>query len=102
MFRMHPIFDKSFSRKSFGLCDLVFVMREYVIDSSTMDINGWSKDFYSHRRAFEMPARPTWTPRTLPKNGAIAFAIIFFPKGKVGDMIFAIFVVGYPLRCTGL
>src|SRR5262249_44427338 len=44
------------------LCDLVFVVRKYKIDSTTVDIESLSEVLPGHRGALDVPAGPPWSP----------------------------------------
>ena len=60
---MHPVSCKNLTIAALALCDLILVMREDQILSACMDINLFSKIFFGHDRALDMPARTSVTPR---------------------------------------
>ena len=59
---VHPGVDVLHPIGRFGLCNLVFVMRERQIRSATMNIKGITQAAFRHRRTFDMPARTASTP----------------------------------------
>src|SRR5487761_1383998 len=58
MLGLEPVVHKLPTCIGFRLCYLVFMMREYVIDSARMYVEMFAKILHRHRRAFNMPAGP--------------------------------------------
>ena len=48
------------------LRDLVLVMRELQVDAAAMDVDGVAERGFTHRRAFDVPARATAAPGRVP------------------------------------
>ena len=63
---MHPISGKRFFRCDFALSDLVLVMRKLQVVATGVNINCLTEMFHCHRRAFDMPPRPSFSPRAIP------------------------------------
>src|SRR5690348_8462450 len=64
---MHPIFhERSFTACGFGLRDFVLVMRKGQVLSAMVEIDLVAEPFSRHRRAFDMPARSTFSPGRVP------------------------------------
>ena len=74
-----------------GLGDLVLVVRETEVDTATMQVEGRAEVGQRHRRALDMPAGTTFSPRRRPKVGAI-LGLTGLPQGEVGGRLAFIFV----------
>src|SRR3990167_7201066 len=94
MLKMKPVFHELFVGGALALRDLVFVVGEYEVYSASVNIKALSEIFESHRRTFNMPAGPPFSPRRMPKNIAV-FRLPSFPQYKVRRLLFAVFVQRY-------
>src|SRR6266567_2982548 len=75
-----PEARERFSRRAFGLGDLILVMRKYEIDSATMNVHRRAEVSHCHRGAFEMPAGSAATPWRIPRcPGLFIFRLRRFP-----------------------
>src|SRR5918994_5138653 len=64
---MGPGADEGFVRVGRGtLGELVLVVREAYVRATTVDVSPLRQVFAHHRGAFDVPARTSWSPRTLP------------------------------------
>src|SRR5687768_2887340 len=60
---MAPVTRKGLPRGRLGLGDFVLVMRKDEVDPSGVQIQGLTQEIHRHRRALEVPARATTSPR---------------------------------------
>ena len=105
MSTMKPIFGKLFTSESLSLRNFILVMRKKIVNSPHMNVDLLAKKFVITRTTFNMP---TWAPLqnfwnffvtiffknfNFPKIFAISLAIVCFPKSKIRDLIFVVFVV---------
>src|SRR3989344_8823890 len=65
---MNKIIYKLFARLAFRLCNLVLVMREHEVYSTNMNIQSFAKLFLAHYGTFNVPSRPSPTPRAHHTN----------------------------------
>lgn len=101
MSRMYPVATKFFPSIGFTLSDFVLVMRKYVINSSHMEINLWTKILHNTSTTLYMPSRATLDKYfffsdlklSLPKIIPISFFVITFPKYKVSHTFFFILII---------
>src|SRR5690606_20039784 len=63
---MHPGHGVGLAGSGFALGNLVFVVREYQIRTTTMDIESVAQTAGGHYRTFDMPAGTTLTPGRSP------------------------------------
>ncbi len=92
---MKPITDKRLTRCRFGLSDLALMMRKLILQTSAMNIDRFAEVLHTHRRALDMPARKSHSPRRLPLHNMFGFS--FLPKCKVLRITF-IATAFYPAR----
>ncbi|MNT36047.1 hypothetical protein D3C72_1721050 [compost metagenome] len=78
---VHPIFHRFYAVASFSLSNFTFVVREFQIHSSTVNIELVAEIFGTHCSTFQMPAWETFSPRRWPFHNM--FQRRFFPKGKI-------------------
>src|SRR5439155_20335355 len=67
----------------FGLGNLILMMGEDEIISAAMDVKSHPQILQGHRRALDVPARPSPSPRAVPV-GLSGFGV--FPHGKIRRM----------------
>src|SRR5574344_2787557 len=65
-FVMQPVINPLFAGSALALCDFIRVVDRNVVDSAGMDVEMLSKIFHAHRRAFDVPARVSASPRAFP------------------------------------
>ena len=80
---MRPVFRKLFTRQTFGLCNLVFVVGKNEVFPSAVDIYLIAERRAVHRRTLYVPAGAALAPGRLP-----AYLALFrrFPERKVGGV----------------
>src|SRR5579884_859529 len=78
---MNPVVDELSSCKPFALCDLIFVVREDIIDAACMQVEMLAKVLHGHCRTFNVPTRGTKPPRALPCH--LTPWLGRFPQGEV-------------------
>ena len=78
-----------------ALGDFVLVVRELQIDAAGVDVDGFSQVGFTHRRAFDMPARAADTPGRVPARQIRRGRL---PEYEVTRMAF---VGGHFHACTG-
>ena len=61
-------------------------MWEHQIETTTMNIDGITQDFFRHRRTFNVPTRPPRPPGTRPRR---LTRLRTFPQSEVGRVPFA-------------
>src|SRR6266516_1822597 len=66
MLPMHPAADDGVSECSFGLRDLVLVMREDVVHAAGVQVETLAEIFRAHRRTLDVPAGIAGSPGRLP------------------------------------
>ena len=76
---VHPVAGKRLTSAGFGLRQLVFMMREHIVDPSHMDVNRLSEYFHCHGGALQMPTRTARSKGAFPIDASIPFRIIAFP-----------------------
>src|SRR5215470_1598904 len=89
---MQPVMNEFFSRDTFALCDLCFVMRKNVINAAAMNVDLIAQERRCHRAAFNMPTRSARSPWRIPFHIAVFF-IPSLPKGEIADVFFVVFVM---------
>ena len=81
---MHPEAGKgAFPRSGFRLGDLVVVVDTDVLDAAGMDVYLLAENGIYHRRAFDVPAGETFSPRRIPPQ-----AVGRFPEDEIGRIAF--------------
>src|SRR5437763_1872431 len=90
MLEVNPIADELFPSCTFALCNLVFMMWKYEIDSARVNLKRLTQILHRHRRALDMPARTAATNRCVPCG--FGFRCGLFPKRKVARVFFFVFV----------
>ena len=91
---MHPIvYPRTFSafcfiKASFTLSNFVCMVNRYVVNTACMNIKMLSKIFHAHCRTFNMPARISATPRTIPCHCLIFKLRFCKPEDKVTRIAF--------------
>ena len=71
------------------------MVRENVIDAAAVDIDLIAEQRRGHRAAFDVPAGTAAAPWTFPPHIAIFF-VPRFPKRKIADVFFVVFIVLHP------
>ncbi len=92
---MYPVFHELLPCRGFRLSDLVFVVREYQIHPSAVDIDGIPEVFHSHSRAFYVPSGPSLTEFRLPVNIPV-FRCPCLPQSEILHLLLRIFVLRDP------
>ena len=82
---VHPVVYHVVALRSHGLCDLAFVVREYQVHASSVDVEVRAQVFASHGRAFAVPAGETVAPGRRPAHDV--FGLCLLPQGKVGGVV---------------
>ena len=83
---VHPVANKRIEPgKPLRLRDLVLVVREDQVHPAAVQVNLFSQVANRHRRALNVPARPTRPPRTLPLR---LTRLRPFPQGEVHRVFF--------------
>ena len=59
---VHPVIDEGAAMRALGLRDLVLVMRKLQVLATAVDVELPAQQLGAHRRAFDVPARPPWSP----------------------------------------
>ncbi len=72
--------ERLLTRVRFGLCDLVCMVRKNQVFAAAMNVDLRTQVAQRHRGAFDVPAGPAGTPRTLPGGFARLGSL---PKGKI-------------------
>ena len=85
---MHPVFGKLLSVGCLRLCDFIFMMGEYQILTTRMNINFITQIFFAHNRAFNMPAGTSVAPGGLPVRLSL---LLRLPKYKVKRILLLVF-----------
>ena len=92
---MYPVAYKGFPRllqaRALALRDFIFVMREFKVLPSEMEIKAVSQVMHAHGTAFYVPPRATLPPGAFPENLAISLSACL-PQGKIGNGILGIFI----------
>src|SRR5437763_620506 len=78
---MQPVSCLRLAVAAFYLGDVVLVMREDEVEPTAVKVERLAEDSAAHRRAFDMPARPAFAPRTVPRRLARLSAL---PEGEIG------------------
>jgi hypothetical protein len=68
---VHPVIHELRLVRAFGLGDLVLVVRELEVLPAAVDVEMSAEQAVRHDRALDMPARPTFTPRRIPRGLAL-------------------------------
>src|ERR1700722_1765395 len=76
------------------------MVREHIIHTTDVNIQGFPKQSDGHSRAFEMPAGASRSKRTFPEDSAVAGRVIFLPQDKICNVSFFVFVMGYSFRSS--
>src|SRR4030095_2782032 len=84
---VHPVPGERLARAGFGLGDLAFVMREDQVLAAPVQVERRAEIFHGHRRALDVPARPSRAPRTLPRGLARLRAL---PEGEIARIALAL------------
>src|SRR5690349_17747803 len=69
-FSMAPEAAERLARRSFALCDLVFMMRKDEINPATVDVERFAQVLHRHRRALEVPARTAPSEGSVPRGAS--------------------------------
>src|SRR3989344_3029155 len=88
---MYPEMHKGFPRCCLRLGNFIGVMNIYVINSTGMDIYGFTECFHCHSTTFNMPSGKSNTPRALPLHLPPCFTRSKLPEGKVCRMLFSFY-----------
>src|SRR5262249_27592937 len=70
------------------LRDLAFVVREDIINAAAVNVERRAKIFARHGRAFDVPARITYTPGAIPAEEMFWFGTL--PQGKIRRVALAV------------
>src|SRR5690606_17723583 len=84
------------ARSACCLCDFAFVMREFEVHATSMNVELLAKIFGAHDRALDMPSRDTIAPGRWPPHNVRWRGL--FPEGKV-DLI-PLFVLAFQFPST--
>src|SRR5438309_2879986 len=90
--RMKPEPDKRLASECFGLCDLVFVMRENQVFTARVQIEALAQLSHGHDRALDVPAGTPPTDNRFPKSLA---RLGRFPERKVAGAVLIIVIDVY-------
>src|SRR5205823_13253738 len=86
MLSVHPRADDTVAQRSFGLCDLVLVVREDVVDAAGVQIETLAEVARAHRRTLDVPTRIAVTPRRRPhQRGTAGLGVL--PEREVGRVV---------------
>ena len=66
MINMEPVIAPLMSQVRLGLCDLIRVVREDIVYSSTMNIHVFTQVLHADAGALDMPSRISDAPRAIP------------------------------------
>ena len=80
---VQPILYHRFPVATFTLGEFVFMMRKEQIQTATVDIERFAQQRPAHCGTFNMPTRPTLSPRAVPSRFACFRP---FPKGKIAGV----------------
>ena len=78
---VHPVTNHLIALTCYGLCNFAFVVREYQIHATAMNIKVTSQVFSAHSCTLTVPPGEAFAPRTWPVHDM--FGLCFFPKRKV-------------------
>ena len=81
---VHPVIHKATLVRALRLGNLVFVVRKLQVLPTTVNIEMLAQEIGTHRRAFNVPARTTVTPRRSP--GRFAFLGVL-PEHKIERIV---------------
>src|SRR5512133_333495 len=95
---MHPVAGEGLAGVALRLRDLVLVMREDQVVAAAMDIDLLAQVTQVHRRALNVPARPSLAP------GAVPTGLARLGRLPEGEITFVLFVLagGYTRAGDGL
>ena len=65
--RVHPVAGERLAGERFALRDLALVVREDEVGTAAVEVDGRAVLVQDHRRALDVPARPTGAERRLPR-----------------------------------
>ena len=82
---MEPEIAELDSVCGFGLGDFTFMMRKHKVRAATVNVKGLFQFGAGHGGTFDVPARPAFSPGTVPRRFAGFF---FFPQRKIVGMSF--------------
>ena len=77
------------------MSNLRFMVREYVINPATMNIDLRTQQPSGHSTALNMPAGPAAAPRTVPADVTIFF-IPRFPECEIANALFLVLIASNP------
>ena len=78
---MDPVVHVPVAEGGLALSDLIFMVREYVIDATGVDIETLSQVLRGHGRALYVPARESGAPRAVPFH--IPARLRSLPEGEI-------------------
>src|SRR5207248_5530031 len=78
---MNPIVDELLIGIAFTLSNLIFMVGEDIINTTSMQIKALTKILHRHCRALDMPSRETEPPRTIP--GHLTSRLSGLPERKI-------------------
>ena len=81
---VHPGIDPAMTETRLGLGDLVGVMDRDMVDAAAMDVDARPQIAGRHRRAFDMPARETAAPGTVPTHDLTRKLGFGEPQDEIG------------------
>ena len=82
-----PVFDRRFPRRTAGLGDFIFVMREDQVFAAAMNVEGFAEIFLAHRGTLDMPSWATRPPGAVPCR---LLWLAFFPQRKIQRIAFGL------------
>src|SRR2546427_7804030 len=68
MLSVHPVPHGRVAERALGLRDLVFVVREDVVDAAGMQVEALAEVFRAHGRTLDVPSREAGSPRRRPRE----------------------------------
>src|SRR5260370_7874971 len=93
MLGMQPAPQERLAGGAFALRNLVFMMRKCQVDPAGMNIQCLTEIFHGHRRALNVPPRPSWPDHRLPE---LLARFRRFPQGKIPRTPFFLPIVSAP------
>src|SRR6266704_2508732 len=85
MLGMHPIVDELMACKPLALSNFLFLMGKDIIHTAAMYVKMLAKVLHRHSATFDMPARKTGPPGTIPRHLAPGFGR--FPQREIFKVV---------------
>src|SRR5215469_3604240 len=94
MLGMHPVVHKLMPYKPLALSNFIFVMGKDIIHTSSMYVKMLAKVLHRHSATFDMPARKTVSPGTIPRHLTPGFGR--FPQREIFKVVpISIYTLAY-------